>query len=156
MRGICFVAFALLAIVGLCAAPCDACPAQVGQLQGFATPCAQAYVAPVQQFVAPPPAAYYMAPQVQQFVAPQVLNYSAPVAAVKVAAVNVGYGYGSAAVVGAPVALRGRFAGSPAVVGAAQLNVGVGRSRERVLRPTLFKRQVAAPVVGAAPLVVPY
>ncbi len=156
MRGFIPLALAVVACLGLLAAPCDACPAQVQQLQGFANPCAQAYVAPVQQFVAPPPAAYYVAPPVQQFIAPQVMSYSAPVAAVKVAAVNVGYGYGSAAVVGAPVALRGRFAGSPAVAGVAQLNVGVAKSRERVLRPTLFKRAVAAPVVGAAPLVVPY
>jgi hypothetical protein len=143
-----------LAFVGLLPAIVGACP--TAQLQ---TQCLQSaplatigYAAPVAQFVAPAPS-YYV--QQQAFVAPPqpvVAAYSQTVVAQPFVA-----GYTQQYATGGAVALRGRFAGAPAV-GAAQLNLGAGVSRERVLRPTLFKRkvgQVVAPV-GAAPLVLPY
>lgn len=130
-----------------------------------------------------PPAQFYSPPPQQYVQRQEVLGYTPqPVAAVNVAyataqpvaAVNVGYtrtaavvGFAdqghyakTAAVVGAPVALHGRFKGNVSANYAQgqQLNVvgavNVGKSRQRVLRPTFFRRAVGAPVVGA--VTVPY
>lgn len=155
------------------------------QLVGFAPAAnvdcysAQAYTLPA----APPAASVwsqeYFIPQPQPqraYVQQEVLGYAPqPVSQVRVAyatapavaytqavrtAAVVGFA-GNAYATGQPVALRGRFAGNQAVgavnVHAAQLNTGqvAAVGRERVLRPTLFKRKVAAPlsagnaVVGA-------
>ena len=138
---------AAVVALGALSGPVEACEA-VGQFRSaYCAPALTAafYQPPVAQFVAPPAPSYYV--QQQAFVAPPqpvVAAYSQSYTARPVA---LNAGYSQAFAVGSPVAVRGRFAGSPAVGGAAQLNLGGGTSRERVLRPTLFKRKVASPVV---------
>jgi hypothetical protein len=152
-----FAKFTLAAVVacGALSGPLEACEG----VSQFRSDCYSAqvlarYEAPPAFFVQPPPmpAAYFY--QQAQFVAPPqpvVAAYSRSYSA----ALPINAGYTQAFTAGAPVAIRGRFAGNPAV-GGQQLNLainaGVATGRERVLRPTLFKRKVAAPLT-AAPVV---
>lgn len=168
-----FVIAALVAaaVLGVCGVDTEACPPQAAAVVGFAPQaCSGAYTASFT--AAPQPASYWMAPAafyqpppaqfVQAEVAyapqPQQLNvvYQQQQRA-QVVGFAKQYNYGAAAIVGAPVALHGRFAGNPAVgLGSAQLNLGGGRQRERVLRPTLFKRAVGNTAAVGAVVVQPY
>lgn len=177
MLGKSFRAFAVGAmLLGFGVANVDACNGISQQLTGFVpqgnTGCytqAIEYSLPAQ----PSAAFFYMAPEPQPqraYVQQEVLGYAPqPVAQIGLAyataqpvryqqaktAAVVGFAANPAYATGPPVALRGRFAGNPAVGavainGAAQLNTGqiVGTGRARVLRPTLFKRKVAGNVAA--------
>lgn len=147
------------------------------QLVGFAPANVGCYSAQAYALPAQPPAAsiwsqeYFIPePQPQRaYVQQEVLGYAPqPVAQVNLAyatapavayarpvktAAVVGFA-GNAYATGQPVALRGRFAGNPAV-GAVNLRVGqlntgqvVGFDRQRVQRETFFRRKVAVPLSG--------
>lgn len=165
MRNLALFLTVVAVLLGFCVAATDAkaCNGVSASVVGYA-PCAEqiniGYAAPpaasfwAPQFYQPEPimlpAAQYVQSQAVVGFAPQPVTpvYNAHVKHYRSAAV-VGY-QPTAAVVGAPVALWGRFAGSPAVgrIGAVgQINAGfVGAGRERVLRPSVFKRRVGAPV----------